>query len=165
MRNLTGIIILLLIGKLVEAHPLHISITNIEIEKDSLIITIQTFKDDWETAYFHYNGQHQKLETSHFSNKSWYRSYFESSFKFSSSQKGKPWKKEIKQVEITDQSMMIEFSIGIINNPNSLYIYNGLLVDVFPDQTNLTIIGSKGKEHGIKFDVHKRDAVMKLKRE
>ena len=163
MRNLTGIIILLLIGKLVEAHPLHISITNIEIEKDSLIITIQTFKDDWETAYFHYNGQHQKLETSHFSNKSWYRSYFESSFKFSSSQKGKPWKKEIKQVEITDQSMMIEFSIGIINNPNSLYIYNSILTDIFGDQNNLFIISFKNKEKGIKFDALHKEEYLKLK--
>ena len=80
-------------------------------------------------------------------------------------QNGIPWKIEIKNVDIVDQSMMIELRSKIINKPNSLYIYNGLLVDIFPDQTNLTIIGSEGEEHGIKFDVHKRDAVMKLKRE
>ena len=165
MRNLISIIVLLFIGSVVRAHPLHVSVTNIVVKKDSLLVTIQTFKDDWETAYFHYNGQHHKLEVEDLFSSSWYRTYLTSSFRFSSMQNGIPWKIEIKNVDIVDQSMMIELRSKIINKPNSLCIYNGLLVDIFPDQTNLTIIGSEGEEHGIKFDVHKRDAVMKLKRE
>ncbi len=39
-----------------EAHPLHLSITNITYENGKLKISMKTFRDDWEIAYFHYHG-------------------------------------------------------------------------------------------------------------
>ena len=39
----------------VSAHPLHLSIININIEGKEITVTISTFVDDWETAYFHYH--------------------------------------------------------------------------------------------------------------
>jgi len=43
-----------------------------------------------------------------------------------------------------------------------LYIYNAILTDVFPDQSNLVIYGFKQRERGIKFDTRKQDAEVKL---
>ena len=39
------------------AHPLHLSITNITYENGKLKISMKTFRDDWEIAYFHYHGK------------------------------------------------------------------------------------------------------------
>ena len=59
--------------------------------------------------------------------------------------------------------MTIEMEAQSQGKPNSLYIYNALLTDIYPDQTNLVIFGFKKKETGIKFDVKKHDAEVMLK--
>ena len=58
--------------------------------------------------------------------------------------------------------MTIEMIAELHENPNSLYIYNSLLTDIFPDQTNLVIFGFKDKETGMKFDVLNHDNVVSL---
>jgi hypothetical protein len=45
---------------------------------------------------------------------------------------------------------------------NSLYIYNALLTDIYPDQTNLVILGFENRETGMKFDVIKHSELVKL---
>jgi hypothetical protein len=40
-----------------DAHPLHLSITNITYENGMLMISMKTYRDDWETAYFHYKSE------------------------------------------------------------------------------------------------------------
>ena len=42
---------------LTEAHPLHLSITNITYENGKLKISMKTFRDDWEVGYFHYHSK------------------------------------------------------------------------------------------------------------
>ena len=56
--KLIGLSTLLFLGMtFAEAHPLHLSITNIVYENGKLNISMKTFPDDWETAYFHFHGQ------------------------------------------------------------------------------------------------------------
>ena len=45
-----------LFGTGLNAHPLHISIINVSIEGKVMHISIRTYVDDWETAYFHYHS-------------------------------------------------------------------------------------------------------------
>jgi hypothetical protein len=54
-------------------------------------------------------------------------------------------------------------SAKVPSNPNSLYIYNALLTDIFPDQSNLVIFIYGKKETGIKFDVKKHNAEVILR--
>ena len=56
---------------------------------------------------------------------------------------------------ITDENMIIEMHADMQEEPNSLYLYNTILTDIFPDQTNLVIIGFRNRETGIKFDIKK----------
>ena len=59
--------------------------------------------------------------------------------------------------------MTIEMHALVPESPNSLYIYNSLLTDIYPDQTNLVIFVSGKKETGIKFDIRKHDAEVILR--
>jgi hypothetical protein len=58
--------------------------------------------------------------------------------------------------------MMIEMRGALEGNPKSLYIYNTLLTDIFPDQSNLVIFEYGERETGIKFDVRKHEEVVEL---
>ena len=71
------------------------------------------------------------------------------------------WK--IDTIKIEDEAMQIEMSGVFREKPNSLYIYNALLTDIYPDQTNLVIFGFEERETGIKFDVKKQSAEVVLK--
>ena len=51
--------------------------------------------------------------------------------------------------------MVIELHTDVQEEPKSLYLYNTILTDIFPDQTNLVILGFRNRETGIKFDIRK----------
>ena len=62
-----------------------------------------------------------------------------------------------------EDAMLIEMSGELKEKPKSLYIYNALLTDIFPDQSNLLIFEFRERESGIKFDVRKHEEVLMLK--
>jgi uncharacterized protein DUF6702 len=70
---------------------------------------------------------------------------------------------EIDTVFMEEDAMTLEMHAKVPSSPNSLYIYNTLLTDIFPDQTNLVIFVYKTKETGIKFDMKKHDAEVILR--
>ena len=70
---------------------------------------------------------------------------------------------EIDTVFLEEDAMTIEMHANVPSSPNSLYIYNSLLTDIFPDQTNLVIFIYGKKETGIKFDMKKHDAEVILR--
>ena len=59
--------------------------------------------------------------------------------------------------------MTIEMRGELRKAPKSLYIYNALLTDIFPDQNNLVIVSLDNKETGMKFDYKKKQKELKLK--
>jgi len=69
----------------------------------------------------------------------------------------------IDSVYVKEEAMTIEMHAVVPSKPNSLYIYNALLTDIYPDQTNLVIFIYEKKETGIKFDVKKHDAEVILR--
>ena len=70
---------------------------------------------------------------------------------------------EIDSISLEEDAMTIEMHALVPDSPNSLYIYNTLLIDIYPDQTNLVIFVSGNKETGIKFDMKKHDAEVILR--
>ena len=62
----------------------------------------------------------------------------------------------------TMESMTIEMSATLSSKPKTLYIYQSLLTDIYPDQTNLVIFKSGKRETGIKFDVGKHEERLEL---
>jgi hypothetical protein len=145
-----------------QAHPLHLSITNITYENGKLNISMKTFRDDWEVAYFHYHSK--PIDFSDPANRDlpWFEDYLNLRFSLSFSENEPGLKLELILVELEEDAMTIEMQTELPSKPNSLYIYNALLTDIYPDQTNLVIFGFEKRETGIKFDVKKQTAEVVL---
>lgn len=147
----------------VSAHPLHISIINIIIEGKDIKITISTYVDDWETAYFHYHSKPIDMKESESYNADWFKSSLASAFQIREDENARPISLISREVTIDEQSMTIEMHGKLKKAPKSLYLYNSILTDIFPDQTNLVIISLDGKEKGMKFDYKTKQKELKLR--
>ena len=146
-----------------EAHPLHLSITNITYENGKLSISMKTFQDDWETAYFHFHGEQISFMEPEKCNIPWFGNYLSSHFSISNKKEDAPLTLKIDTIVINENAIYIVMRGELKGNTKSLYIYNALLTDIFPDQTNLVIFGFREKEIGMKFDLRKHEEVLLLK--
>lgn len=145
------------------SHPLHLSIINITIEGKGLSISLKTFVDDWETAYFHYFSKPIDLSIRENYSGEWFMSSVKDSWQVRESLSDTPPELFLDTIVFDDQTMTLEMHGEFHNKPKSLYIYNSILTDIFPDQTNLVIISIGNKETGMKFDYKKRQEELKLK--
>ena len=140
------------------AHPLHLSITNIVYENGKLSIQMKSFRDDWETGYFHYHGVPVDFTDPSRREIPWFREYQNNRFRIALDKNSPGLPLEIDTIGLEEDAMTI-----VPESPNSLYIYNALLVDIYPDQNNLVIFVFEKKETGIKFDIRKHDAEVILR--
>lgn len=145
------------------AHPLHLSITNITYENGKLDIRMKSFRDDWEVGYFHYHSKVIDFADPASREIPWFNEYLNKSFRISAGKEMPDLSLELDSIFLEDDAMTIEMHVEIPESPNSLYIYNTLLTDIYPDQTNLVIFVYEKKETGIKFDVKKHNAEVILK--
>jgi len=159
------IILLLLLSVFPEtfSHPVHVSVVNLTLNEKTLKLSLNTFVDDWETAYFHYYGKKISLKEPAHLQGDWFRDYLEASLKVSEGKKGDVIQFTIDTVYFDELSMHIELSSKLKQNPKTLYIYNAILTDIFADQTNLLIYSSGNREKGIKFDFHRKEEVLNLR--
>lgn len=147
----------------VNAHPVHVSVINIYFEDLTMYIHINSFVDDWETAYFHYKGEMPHFRNSKIFENEWFNEYFDASFSVTEPQNSEPIALSKDTVFFNDLAMTIKLHAKLNNKPKSLYIYNAILTDIFADQTNLLIFSHDEKEKGIKFDVKHNEDVLMLK--
>ena len=163
MKLVSILIFLVLLPAWSAAHPLHLSITNITYENGKLKISMKTFRDDWETAYFHYHSRVIDFSDCGQRDIPWFDKYLNDRFKISLNKSDNVLSLEIDTVMTDEDTMTIEMHSTSPAKPISLYIYNALLTDIYPDQTNLVIFGFNKRETGIKFDMKKHDAEVMLK--
>jgi Domain of unknown function (DUF6702) len=163
MKQFALVILVLLIPFKSTAHPLHLSITNITYENGKLNIRIKSFRDDWEVGYFHFHSKPIDFSVPENRDIPWFSDYLNANFRITTEKGGPPLAMETDSVFLEDVSMTIEMHAVVPINPNSLYIYDALLIDIFPDQSNLVIFVYGKKETGIKFDVKKQDAEVILR--
>ena len=157
------VILALLIPVKVPAHPLHLSITNITYENGKLNIRIKSFRDDWEVGYFHFHSKPIDFSVPENREIPWFNDYLYSHFSITTGKESPPLTMETDSVSLEENAMTIEMHAMVPKSPNSLYIYNALLIDIYPDQSNLVIFVYENKETGIKFDVRKQDAEVILR--
>jgi hypothetical protein len=145
------------------AHPLHLSITNITYENGTLNIQMKSFRDDWEVGYFHFHSE--PIDFSLAANREipWFRDYLFSRFRIATGKEMPELSLVLDTVYLEDVAMNLKMHAKVPSNPKSLYIYNALLTDIYPDQTNLVIFVFENKETGIKFDIQKHEAEVILR--
>ena len=154
---------LFFLGTGLNAHPLHISIINVSIEGKVIHVSISTYVDDWETAYFHYHSKPIDLTKEENYNGSWFVNALKKSIQIREEENSEPLVFSTEKVTIDELSMTIEMHGELRKAPKSLYIYNALLTDIFRDQNNLVIVSLDNKETGMKFDYKTKQEVLKLR--
>lgn len=145
------------------AHPLHISVINVSINGTEIAINISTFVDDWESAYFHYNSKPIDLTLEKNYNGEWFTTALMRSLQFRENENSSPLRFTVDKVSFNELAMSIEMHGELKKATKSLYIYNAILTDIFPDQSNLVIISLDKKETGMKFDLKKKQEKLKLR--
>jgi hypothetical protein len=163
MKPISLLVLLIWMPLQASSHPLHLSVTNITLENGMLKISMKTFRDDWETGYFHYHSRVIDLSTPEGQQDPWFSEYLHSKFRIAPEEGADPLPLELDSLVLNEDAMILEMRCTLTSEPNSLYIYNALLTDIYPDQTNLVIFGFGKKETGIKFDVKKHSAEVLLK--
>ena len=163
MRLIALLTLALLLPVESQAHPLHLSITNITYENGKLNIRMKSFRDDWETGYFHYHSKAVDFNDPVQREIPWFSEYLHKRFRITVAKEMRGLSFEIDSIYVEEEAMTIEMHAVVPSNPKSLYIYNALLTDIYPDQTNLVIFVYEKKETGIKFDMKKHDAEVILR--
>ena len=163
MKKIALLALIMLLPEPTEAHPLHLSITNILYENGKLSIRMKSFRDDWETGYFHYHGRPVDFADPAGREIPWFREYLENSFRIALAEGAPALPLEIDSISLEEDAMTIEMHATVPSSPKSLYIYNTLLIDIYPDQSNLVIFVFEKRETGIKFDIKKHDAEVILR--
>lgn len=144
------------------SHPMHLSVTNITYENGLLSMEMKSFRDDWETAYFHFHSKPIDFTQPEMREIPWFREYLEKCFRVSVDGGKNFLELNVGASRLEEDALWITMGCNIPGKPKTLYLYNTLLTDIFPDQTNLVIFGFEKKETGIKFDVRNQVAEVAL---
>jgi hypothetical protein len=156
--------ILILAGSVFAFHPVHVSVTNIEIDtsKQKIEYSIRIFSDDFAYALEHYyekdiiftdgiSREEKEIVTDYINNM------------LDIVINGSKCLPEYRNFETLDNSLWVYCDI-LLNEKeiSSLKIINKLMLDFFVDQTNLTIINMNGKQTGYTFDYLNQEAEIEL---
>jgi len=134
------------------SHPLHLTITNIEIEKDSINVAIHLFSSDIKLAILDFNVRKIpaiQTDTTDLSNEN-IDDYISAHLKIRTIS-GLLVLKNIRK-NIDELSLWIYLNGEFSSNDTSIIIENNLLNNIYGDQRNLVIFSCNKKEEGIEFN-------------
>ena len=138
------------------AHPVHLSVTNIEYNKSEkrIDISIRLFKDDFETILANNNDQEINLNKKN-ENKNtnlFITKYITDNLKFKINGNHIKERKFIfKERRMEDITMWLTFEIKFKNVINTIEITNTLMTDLYRDQKNMLIFTYNNKQSAIEF--------------
>lgn len=148
----TTLLILTITGSSVNAHPVHVSLCNIEVKEDELTIVIKMFKDDFQLAIEHNFGQFLDFENENLpESKKVIDEYINNALEIVLNKKDS-LKLEYRDLQIGEDALWFYYSFDapVLKR---IDIKNHLLLDIYFDQTNLMIVNHKGKQNGYRFNL------------
>ncbi len=135
------------------AHPVHVSVLNLEITGKESIIAVKLFKDDLQLAIYHNfsieippdrigNEEHAALIDR----------YLKDNLVI---MKGTKRKIQLNYTgnETNEEAIWMYFSARNLQSVRSVFLINTIFLDIYPDQTNLVIISNKGYQKGYRFNI------------
>ncbi|MCF8391420.1 MAG: hypothetical protein K9H12_12050 [Bacteroidales bacterium] len=144
------------------AHPVHVSICNIEIEQDSMSISFKLFKDDLQLGIEHNFGKYLSIDelvkTSDFR---LIDDYIQAVFTISSNKMTK-MKLNYINYELNEEAIWLNYKC-YVSQLKKIQINNSIFLDLYYDQTNLLIINYHGKQNGYRFTYRNTDQQIDLR--
>lgn len=132
------------------AHPLHLSITNIDFKGDSAFITIRLFQDDFSTAIINaYIAADSTVKEDPLEH-AFAKKYIQNHFILSIDNLNLPLK--FLNSHNDELSVWYYFSTKCPGDEKHIQLENTLMNEFFKDQKNMVITGSDGIEKGYEFN-------------
>jgi len=147
----------ILLSWLFAAHPVHVSVTNLEInpQQKEIAVTCKLFTDDFSLLFYHLFEKEVKPEaTRDFSagELTLVNRYMTAAFRLESGKSLLPLRYIRKEQD--DQSIWLYYTCILpADRIKTLILTNALLLDLYEDQTNLVIVTRGKKERGITFNI------------
>lgn len=162
MRRTFLSIVAVFIALFLQAHPVHVSVCNIEIEEEKLTVAIKMFSNDFQLALQHNFGKIIPVnELTLPENKSLVNKYVRNAIRILLN-KNDTVRLEYNNAELNEEAIWLYYTQEI-GNIKKLEIINSLLLDIYLDQTNLVIINYRGKQNGYRFNARNFEEVINLK--
>ncbi len=147
------------------AHPVHVSVTNIEYEqeRESFIISFKIYTDDFERIIFNKYGIHLRLgnEDELKDQQIYIDRYISESFQFVVN-RNKRLNPEFEGKRMNEEAVWLYYRFGCKQKVRSVSITNSILMDLFNDQTNLVIFKSIDFEKGYRLTNSERNIIINL---
>jgi hypothetical protein len=146
-------------------HPLHLSVTNLEINSESGIsdVNIKLFADDLSAALRQYFGEFldmtQDSLTSELNRKA--DEYLRARFYFMIDGK----KLELgthSDIKRDSDAVYLSYQIQELKNGSEIELINSMLIERFADQKNLVFVNFRGVSNGLIFNLQNQRQVIDL---
>ena len=145
------------------AHPIHVSVSNLEFTGEEPLIAIKLFKDDLQLAIYHNYAIEIPFEKM---DNNMYRDimmkYLSERFIIKLN-KNENLKLEYENIETNDEAIWFYFQTKELPPVKKITVLNKIFLDIYQDQTNLLIINYKGKQRGYRFDFRTTEMEVELK--
>ncbi len=157
---------LILLGNTVDAHPIHVSVVNLDFVSDSAKIdySIRLFYKDFQTFInYHYNTMIDFSRQTRMTTKEQQSitEYISNSF-FLSVNDSVALNSKFISWKIEGESIWLFFCTRTNKSMSELHIHNTLLTDLFNDQINYVIFRNADEEVGVEFNKRKTKHIFKL---
>jgi hypothetical protein len=145
---LTGILFCGLAG----AHPIHVSLSSLEIRENESILAVKLFIDDLQLAVYHnYAREIPFNEIASENHSDYVLNYLRESFTIKLN-KTKNLQLEFLKFDTNEEAIWIYFTTEKIMDLSVIQVANRIFLDIYNDQTNLFIINHSDKQKGYRFD-------------
>jgi hypothetical protein len=160
------LLLTILFSWLLAAHPVHVSVTNLDIstEKNTIFISQKMFTDDFDLLFYHlYEKTIKPMSGKDLSQNelALINGYMKDAFVVESGNNKLPLSFVRKDQD--EQSIWLYYTCPLPSkNISKLVLTNSLLLQLFDDQTNLVIVTYKGKDSGYTFNYNSWKSEIKL---
>lgn len=153
------ILFFILAGNRIEAHPVHISVVNLDVISDSekIDFSVRLYYEDFQILINHrYNTMIDFSKQNRMTSKEQQSviDYVTTNFKLSAAN-NEMLKTKFTGWKVEDASVWLFFCADLVENNNELIIQNTLLTDLYNDQINYLILRNADEEVGIEFNKRK----------
>lgn len=145
------------------AHPVHVSMCNLEFNTKESVIAVKLFSDDFETVLE--NNFHSDIvlpKSDEEPNRKYITEYINTNLQLFINNKG-PLTLSYDYSEKDSLSIWLYFKTDILPSSGPLKIVNTLMLDLWEDQTNLLIVNHNGEQKGLEFNDHITELEIVLK--
>ena len=147
-------------------HPIHVSVTNIDLDPDEgkMELSVKIFADDFQDLILHKYSVQLKLTDQQLPGEkiSSVNRYIQETLKFEINGKeidGLMFEKS----DLNEEAIWLNYSYEHGSRIRKIYVSNTLMTEKFDDQTNLLIVSYNGKQNGYRLDNKTTDLTFNIK--